>query len=278
MRKLTLCMTTLALGLLAPILLAAQAPAAGKVSPNPKDPLYQSKGDQHRAYMFPDGNGVIIPYRLYVPSKWTRDAKLPMMVILHSGASVDVPFERGEGGGVLARVANERGYIILSPQGYGPSPRFNSPYGVVANNGQPSVYQRDPRSEQDVLYVTDLVAQEYNVDRDRIYLFSNSHGAAGVWYIGEQHPERWAAIGVASGGIMADKYPFERLKNVALLVVHGENDESNSIAAAEKMATTAKARGVDATFMPVKGGTHLEAWTMVFPQMLDFFDKHPKKK
>ena len=77
---------------------------------------------------------------------------------------------------------------------------------------------------------------------------------------------------------MADKYPFERLKNVALLVVHGESDESNSIAAAQKMAAAAKERGVDTLWMPVKGGTHLEAWTMVFPQMLDFFDKHPKKK
>ena len=35
--------------------------------------------------------------------------------------------------------------------------------------------------------------------------------------------------------------------------------------------------GVDAVWMPVAGGDHLEAWTMVFPQMLDFFDRHKKK-
>lgn len=255
--------------------LAAQTP--GKVVPNPKDPLYQSKGDQHRAYLFPDGNGVIVPYRLFVPSKWTKEQKLPMMVILHSGNSVDVPFERGNA--VLAKVAEQRGYIVLSPQGYGPGPRYNTPYSVIPVNGKPQVYVRDPRSEQDVMNATELVAQEYNVDRDRIFLFSNSHAAAGVWYLGEKYPQVWAAIGVASGSISPEKYPFDRLKGqVSLLVVHGDKDETMSFEAARVMAEAAKKSGVDAEWLPVKDGDHLEAWTRVFPQMLDFFDKHPKKR
>jgi predicted peptidase len=259
--------------MLASSALWAQTPA--KVAANPKDPLYQSKGDQHRAYLFPDGNGVIVPYRLFVPSKWTKDQKFPMMVILHSGNSVDVPFERGNA--VLAKVAEQRGYIVLSPQGYGPSPRYNTPYQVIPANGPLPVYQRDPRSEQDVMNVTELVAQEYNVDRNRIYLFSNSHGAAGAWYLGEKYPQVWASIGVASGAISPDKYPFDHLKNVGLLIVHGDKDDTMSFAAAEKMAQAAKQHGLVTEWMPVKDGDHLEAWTKVFPQMLDFFDKHPKK-
>ena len=273
-RVLLLTIVIAALGFQATALYA-QAP--GKVAPNPKDPLYQSKGDQHRAYLFPDGNGVIVPYRLFIPSKWTKEQQLPMMVILHSGNSVDVPFERGNA--VLARVAQERGYIVLSPQGYGPGPRYNTPYSVIPAQGTGQVYQRDPRSEQDVMNVTELVAQEYNVDRSRIYLFSNSHAAAGVWYLGEKYPQVWAAMGVASGSISPEKYPFERLKGqVSLLVVHGDKDDTMSFAAAEKMAQTAKQNGVDTEWMPVKDGDHLEAWTKVFPQMLDFFDRHPKKK
>src|SRR5690349_24001204 len=41
----------------------------------------------------------------------------------------------------------------------------------------------------------------------------------------EQHPEIWAAFGVASGGIMADKYPFDHIKNLPVLVIHGDKDE-----------------------------------------------------
>jgi len=220
---------------------------------------------------------VIVPYRVYVPSKWTKEQRFPMMVILHSGNSIDVPFERGNA--VLAKVAEQRGYIILSPQGYGPGPRYNTPYSVIPVRGAPTVYQRDPRSEQDVMNVTELVAQEYNVDRNRIYLFSNSHAAAGVWYMGEKYPDVWAAIGVASGSISPEKYPFDRLKGkVSLLVVHGDKDETMSFEAAQKMADAAKSAGVDTEWMPVKDGDHLEAWTRVFPQMLDFFDRHPKKR
>jgi predicted peptidase len=262
--------------------------ASNAVAPNPHDPLYQTKGDNIRAYAFP-GTGEIIPYRLFVPSKWTKDTKLPLMVILHSGNSVNVPFERGDG--VLAKVAEQRGYIVLAPQGYSTGPRFNSPYDRVSgppseNASNRAVPPTPPtarggkwgeQSEMDVLYATDLVAQEYNVDRSRIYLFSNSVGGAGVWYLGEKYPQRWASIAVASAPIVPDRYPFDRLKATSLLVVQGEDEGPYMVSAAKKMVDLAKEHGVDAQWMPVTGGDHLEAWTKVFPQMLDFFDAHKRK-
>ncbi len=278
----------LAAALAAPVLPAAMPTAA----PNPQDPQFQAKGDQHRTYVFP-GTTEKIPYRLLVPSKWSKSQKLPMMVILHSGASVDVPFERGDG--VLAKVAEQRGWIILAPMGYYSSPRYNSPYspipakaaapaaapaaGGAKKNGPPPPTALDKqRSEDDVMMVTDLVAKEYNADQSRIYLFGNSFGGEGTWYLGQKYPERWAAIGVASAPISLDGYPYDRLKGLPLLIVHGEKDDVNSFAAAEKDAQLTKQNGVDVTWMPVKGGTHLEAWCTVFPQMLDYFEKHPKKK
>src|SRR5579864_4226170 len=88
-----------------------QLMGAPGVAPDPKDPQYQAKGDVHRTYKFPD-TGESMPYRIYVPSKWTPAAKLPLMVILHSGPSEDVPFERGDG--ALTKVAEAHSYIILS--------------------------------------------------------------------------------------------------------------------------------------------------------------------
>src|ERR1700749_710094 len=79
--------------------------AAATVSADTKDPQYQAKGDLHRTYVFP-GTGESIPYRLYVPSKWTRGSKLPLLVELHAGDSLDNPFSRGDG--VLIRLAEER--------------------------------------------------------------------------------------------------------------------------------------------------------------------------
>ena len=285
-------MRTLSALLFAAALAAPALPAAmPSVAPDPQDPQYQAKGDQHRSYIFP-GTENKIPYRVYVPSKWTPSAKLPMMVILHSGASVDVPFERGEG--VLAKVAEQRNWIVLAPMGYYSTPRYNSPYspipakapapapaggGQAKKNGPPPPTALDKeRSEQDVMIVTDLVAKEYGADPSRIYLFGNSFGGEGTWYLGQKYPERWAAIGVASAPITLDGYPYARLKGLPLLIVHGEKDDVNSFAAAEKDAQITKQNGVDVTWMPVKDGSHLEAWCVVLPQILDYFEKHPKKK
>jgi len=70
-------------------LLQAQAP-----QPDPKDPQYQAKGDQKRTYAFP-GTGEMIPYHLYVPMKWNKNTKLPLVIVTHgAGQPSDAPFQR----------------------------------------------------------------------------------------------------------------------------------------------------------------------------------------
>src|SRR6266446_4216207 len=67
---------------------APQAPAAPQ--PSPTAPMYQFKGEQYRIYNFP-GTGESIPYRLFVPSRSTPGTKLPMLVTLRAGNTVEVP-------------------------------------------------------------------------------------------------------------------------------------------------------------------------------------------
>jgi hypothetical protein len=45
------------------------------------------------------------------------------------------------------------------------------------------------------------------------------------------------------------------------------------------MVDHAKAKGVDATWLPVAGGMHVDAWAQpdVIRQIFDFFDAHRKK-
>src|SRR5262245_5224567 len=67
------------------------AAAPPPLQPNPKGPLYQRTGEQYRVYEFP-GTGESIPYRLFVPSRWKPGAKLPLLVTLRAGQSVDNPY------------------------------------------------------------------------------------------------------------------------------------------------------------------------------------------
>ena len=103
--------------------------AAESVLPDPKSPQYQSKGDQKRTYAFP-GTGEAIPYHLYVPSKWTPKAKLPLVVILHgANQGPDTVFERNEG--ILGKTAEQRGYIVVAPIGYRPNGGYNNAFRIV---------------------------------------------------------------------------------------------------------------------------------------------------
>ena len=42
----------------------------------------QATGEQDRTYVFP-GTDESIPYHLYIPSKWTPAARLPLVVLTH---------------------------------------------------------------------------------------------------------------------------------------------------------------------------------------------------
>jgi poly(3-hydroxybutyrate) depolymerase len=281
-------------------LLSAQAP-----QPDPKDPQYQAKGDQKRTYSFP-GTGESIPYHLYVPMKWNKSTKLPLVIVTHGASQpADAPFQRGDG--ALGKFAEERGFVVAAITGYKPQATvvdggYNNPFKMVpaprpaASEGQraagggragggggrgpvtPATKEDFERAEMDILYVTDLVAKEYNTDPNRTYLMGNSSGGGAVWYLAEKYPERWTAISPSAGSLTPEEFPYAKLKSIPVLAVHGNADTTMSYDAAKQMVELAKKAGVDATFIGVPGGTHTEAWTKVLPETFDFFDKYKTKK
>lgn len=266
---------------------AAQAPQGGRGAappppePNPAAPLYRHTGEQYRIYNFP-GTGESIPYRLFVPTSWTPDRKLPMLVTLRAGNTVDGPYRAGND---LVKQAAQRGYIVVTPMGYRglSQPYYGSRY-PIARVPAPSVPaagwtpQEDERAEQDVLHVMNLVTKEYNVDTSRVYLHGQNPSGSGALHLAAKYPERFAAVVVSSGPIVFDNYPFDRLKgNVALMVIHGDQDTSNPIEASQRMAAAAKAAGVETVYATVPGGTHLEAYLTYASQIFDFLGQHRRK-
>jgi predicted peptidase len=264
-----------------------QAPAQGRgrgaavtsPEPNPSAPLYRHTGEQYRIYNFP-GTGESIPYRLFVPATWTPDQKLPMLVTLRAGNTVDGPYRAGND---LVKQAMQRGYIVVTPMGYRPlsQPYYGSSYKIARPKAaEPAAGwtpQENERAEQDVLYVIDLVTKEYNADTARIYLHGQNPSGSGALHLAAKYPDRFAALVVSSAPIVFDTYPFDRLRGkMALMVIHGDQDTTNPSEASQKMAEAAKAAGVDTVYATVPGGTHLEAYLTYASQMFDFLDKQRK--
>ncbi len=255
-------------------------PAAAAAQPTQTNLQFQQKGEQYRVYNFP-GTGESIPYRLFVPSRWTPSARLPLLVTLRAGQTVDGPYRAGND---LVKQAEARGYIVVTPMGYRPlrQPYYGSTYRIARPNGPAPAdgwtAEENARAEQDVLHVIDLVSKEYNVDPSRIYLHGQNPSGSGALHLAAKYPERFAAVVVSSAPIVYDAYPFDRLKGqVAMLVIHGDQDTTNPIEASQKMAAAAKAAGVDATYATVPGGTHLEAYLTYAPQLFDFLDAHRRQ-
>ena len=244
--------------------------------PNPAAPMYRQKGEQYRAYDFP-GTGESIPYRLFVPESWTPEQKLPVLVTLRAGNSIN---NNHRGGNELVKVARERGYIVISPLGYRglSQPYYGSPYPVDREAG-PSVpaegwtTQENQRAEQDVLYVINLVAAEYNADTARIFLHGQNPSGSAAFHFAAQYPELFRRIVVSAGPIISTSYPFDKLKGrVSVLMMAGDKDAKYTAAACERMARELQQHGIQAGFHLVPDGEHLNAYLLHAPQLFDFLD------
>jgi poly(3-hydroxybutyrate) depolymerase len=203
-----------------------------------------------------------------------------MLVTLRAGNTVDGPYRAGND---LVKVAEQRGFLVVTPMGYRglSQPYYGSPYQIARPGAAAPAAgwtaQENERAEQDVMYVVDLVAKEYDVDTSRIYLHGQNPSGSGALYLASKYPERFAAVVVSSAPIVYDAYPFDRLKgNVALFVIHGDHDTTNPIEASQRMAAAARAAGVDTEYATVPGGTHLEAYLTFASQIFDFLQKHRK--
>jgi poly(3-hydroxybutyrate) depolymerase len=281
--------------LVAAAILAAQAPAP---VPDPKSPEYQSKGEHDRTYTFP-GTDESVAYHIYVPAKWNAGAKPPLVIVTHgANQPATAPFQRPMDNPTLAKTAEARGYLVAAVTGYHanatgvggwnvPYPMAQVPRQAPAGGGgrrggaaaAPPTAEDFARAEMDVLYVADLMAKEYNADPGRIYLMGNSSGGSAVWNIAVKYPQRWTAISPSAAPLEDANFPYERLKSVPVLVVHGDMDTTMVFDASKAMVDHAKAKGVDATWLPVAGGKHTDAWAQpeIVAQIFDFFDRHPAK-
>ncbi len=81
-----------------------------------RDPFAGRTGDMERHYLL-DGANEIMPYRVYVPSKYDGRTAYPLIIALHGlGATQDSFFDSY--GREFPKLAEKHGYIVAAPLGY----------------------------------------------------------------------------------------------------------------------------------------------------------------
>jgi predicted peptidase len=238
-------------------------------------------GDQHREYLFAP-TGEQMPYRLYVPTTWDGASSLPILLFLHgAGANENTYLDMADG--LLRKLAEQHGYIVVSPLGFTPLGAYGNPLRLPAVFGESEaaaeqraaitpVRQRElDLSELEVITALEVVTEEYGADRSRTFLAGHSMGSGGTWHLAARYPERWRAVAPMSGPFI-DKltYPFDRISQLPIFMTEGTGAEP-SLKGSRALAEFMRQGDFVFDYLEVDGN-HGTMVPMVLPAIFDYFD------
>jgi predicted peptidase len=249
---------------------------------SPNNPQWRAKGDQHRKYRFAAANADM-PYRLYVPTSWDGKSHLPLVVMLH-GAGSDENWYLDANDKQLIRLAEQHGYILVSPLGYSRMGAYGTPLRLPAVFGNPEIAAKQRASvsadqertlelsEKDVINVLELVLIEYPVDRSSMFLMGHSMGSGGTWYLGAKYAQYWAAIAPMSGPFVDENnYPWDSVRKMPIFMTEGTG-ATPSLTGSKAMLAWMKERGLKVEYMEVNAD-HGGMIPLVLPSVFNFFDR-----
>jgi poly(3-hydroxybutyrate) depolymerase len=237
-----------------------------------EDPYDGRTGDLTRHYLLRPA-GEIMPYRVWVPTRYDGKQPMPLVVALHGlGGTEDAFFDSYAR--LVPQLAEQRGYLVAAPLGY----RVDGGYGSALSGapGDAQARRAQEYSEQDVMAVLQEMRQRYRVDESRIYLMGHSMGGIGTWRLGATYPDIWAALAPISG--FGAPATVEKMRHIPQIVVHGDADPTVSVAASRAMVAEMKRLGVEVRYIEVPGGNHADVVVPNLPAIFDFFDAHRRRK
>ena len=249
----------------------------------PENPEWKATGDQRRTYPFP-GADAEVAYRLYVPKTWDGESSLPLVMMLHGAGSNESRY-LDQNDGQLLRLAEEHGYVLVSPMGFSPMGAYGTCLRLPAVFGEDAaaVEQRASacvenaetleRSEQDVINVLEMVLHEYPIDRNSMFLIGHSMGSGGTWYLGAKYSDYWAGLAPMSGPFVEQAtYPWDRVRDMPIFMTEGTGAEP-SLEGSRRMRDWMMSNGFQLEYLEVDAG-HGGMVPLVLPSIFEFLDRH----
>jgi polyhydroxybutyrate depolymerase len=151
-------------------------------------------------------------YRMYVPASYDASQPLPLVISLHGFASKPEGQERTTGWNVLA---DQEGFVVVSPQGTGFPLRWNAD----------PVFQAG--TVDDVQFISDVIADVSEIaaiDPARIYVSGMSNGGAMANRVGCELADQVAAIGTVAAVPLDMPNGCTPSRPIPLLAFHGTSD------------------------------------------------------
>ncbi len=198
---------------------------------------------QERSYQFEEA-GLRMEYQLYVPTTYDAAAPSPLLVLLHGENATPGQIIRYQG---FTDLAEERGYIVVAPMGY----NLRGGYGAYWSGVTAEL------SERDVMNVLELTLEEFNVDRDRIYLAGHAMGGTGTLHLAIKYPDIWAALGpVAQGVGKPSLNGLPEITHIPVIMVHGDVDRPRRVEISRAWVARMAELGMTYRYIENPGGDH----------------------
>ncbi len=245
--------------LAAVLILAAAVPAHGTRKRERAQPP-QETGFLNRTLTL---HGVVYKYQVYLPAEWRRDdgRRWPIILFLHG---------RGERG-----VEGMWQTQIGLPEAVRDHPE-RWPFIIVMPQCPQTHFWTDPEALTVAMESLDQMTAEFHADVERTYLTGLSLGGYGAWELAKNHPQRWAAVAIAAGGIFWSYEP-ERWKEQNILLpeyaravgrlpiwlFHGTDDTTVLPKQSELLFEAVKAAGGHVRLWEYQGLKH-DCWTRAY--------------
>jgi predicted esterase len=206
-----------------------------------RNPFVGKSGDYWRAIKTEERE---VPFRVYCPPSVTRAKSSPLIVAFHGAGGDENMFMDAYGGGLIKRLAERHGFIIVSPL----TNAFGGSKGV-------ETFDR----------MIDVLAADYRIDRTRIYVLGHSMGGSTAGALAAARPGLIAAAACLNG---FNGFKDDVKKISPTLVVASELDPIAGPSRIEPAFKKAQAAGLPVEYRFLKNYGHTLAVTKILPEAI----------
>jgi len=221
-----------------------------------------------------------LPYRLFVPQKYSSSDQYPLVLLLHGSS------ERGSDNRkqlttavktfISDRVQDSEQCFVLAPQ----CPRDNQWLNTEFKEKPFPNYNQDEIAESDamkmIMAVIDLLTREFSIDSKRIYVTGFSMGGSGSWDIILRYPDIFAAAVPITG--VSDPSKAGLISNLPVWAFHGKNDSISSVTNTRNMIKALRDLGSDCKYTEYESIGH-NSWDSAYsdPDLMTWLFARKKK-